>query len=244
MSTEVEKLTAEIHRLQAESELKTGWISLITHDFKEVFSSLSWIIEAVEAGTLSKDDFFKLLPRIKQDAKKNLRTVTDTSDWIRTQLADFESNSSKIFALDLFIQLRNEFEVRLKDKKLDFQFKGNESLVFQNDQFLVLFILKKLMDNAIKFSHPEHSIQFEALEADNKIILSISDMGTGMAQEAQELLFTFQSPVFQGTKGEIGAGLSLKIAKNFVTLLQGSLEITSTENVGTKISIILPQLEK
>ncbi len=244
MNTEVENLNAEIQRLKAESELKTGWISLITHDFKEVFSSLSWIIEAVEAGTLSKDDFFKLLPRIQQDAKKNLRTVTDTSDWIRTQLGEFKTNTSKIFALDLFIQLRKEFEARLRDKKLEFQFKGNESLIFQNDQFLVLFILRKLLDNAIKYSHPDHTIQFEALEADNTVILSICDHGTGMMQEAQDSLFTFQSPVFQGTNGEIGAGLSLKIAKNFVTLLQGKLEVKSTENVGTKISIILPHSEK
>lgn len=244
MKTEIEKLTEEIERLREENQLKTGWISLISHDFKENFGSLAWITEALENETISKEDFFKLLPRLRQDAKKNLQTVTDTSEWLRTQMNGFEQIKSEIFVLDLFIKLRNEFEVKLKDKKIDFQFKGDESLVFQNDNILVFFILKKLLDNAIKYSHSDNPIYFEALKENKTIILSIIDSGAGMPPEIQKLLFTFPSPVFQGTNGEIGAGLSLKIARNFVSLLQGKIEVESAKNVGTTISISLPQIEK
>jgi signal transduction histidine kinase len=142
--------------------------------------------------------------------------------------------------LDLFIQLRQEFEAKLDNKKIDFQFKGDESLVFQNDNFLIFFVLKKFLDNAIKYSHKESVIYFEATLAEKTITLSIKDQGIGMAQLTQESLFTLQNPVFQGTEKEIGAGLSLKFAKNFVHLMHGKVEIESTENVGTKISIILP----
>lgn len=244
MKSKIKKLTAEIERLQEQNELKTGWISLITHDFKEFFGSLLWLIDAVENEIITKDEFFKLIARSKQDAKKNLQTVTDTNEWVRTQLNDFELKKSRIFVLDLFIQLRNEFEVKLSNKKIDFQFKGDESLAFENDNFLIFFVLKKFLDNGIKYSHSQSVIYFEAIEVNNTVILSIIDQGVGMAQSTQELLFTFQSPVFQGTEKEIGAGLSLKIAKNFVYLVHGKVEIESTENVGTKISMILPLIEK
>lgn len=62
----------------------------------------------------------------------------------------------------------------------------------------------------------------------------------GMTKANSDLLFTFQGPVFIGTKGEIGAGLSLHIAKKFVLLLHGKIEVDSTENVGTKATIYLP----
>ncbi|MFD2788552.1 Signal transduction histidine-protein kinase BaeS [Arenibacter antarcticus] len=240
----MKNLTTEIERLQEENNLKKDWISLITHDHKEAFGSLLWIIEALESGVMSKDDFFKLLPRIKQDAQKNLQTITDTSEWIKTQMNGFEPKKSKIFVLDLFIQLRKEFEEKLGDKNIDLQFKGDESLVLHNDELLLLFILKKLIDNAIKYSQPNEAVQFEAVEVNNTIILSITDHGLGMTEETRESLFTFQSPVFQGTKGEIGAGLSLKIAKNFVSLLHGKIEVVLTENVGTKIAVFLPRIEK
>ncbi|WP_026810335.1 sensor histidine kinase [Arenibacter latericius] len=240
MGTETKELIAEIQKLQQESELKTGWISLISHDFKGVFRNLLWLTEAVENEGMSKDDFFKLLPRIKEDAQKNLQTVTDTSDWIKSQINGFEPKKSKIFVLDLFIQLKKEFEEKLEDKKMDFQFKGNESLVFYSDEFLVLFILKKLLDNAIKFSHENGCIEFKALASDDTISLSIKDSGVGMSKETKDLLYSFEGPVFEGTKGEIGAGLGLKVVKNFVSLLAGKIDIITTENVGTKITISLP----
>ena len=235
------KLTAEVERLQEQNELKTGWISLLTHDFKEAFGSLLWTIEAVENETISKDDFFKLLTQIKQDAKKNLQTVTDTSEWLRTQMKDFELKKSKIFVLDLFIKLRKDFEAKLKQKDIDFQFIGDESLIFHNDNLLIHYILSKFTDNAIKYSHKKSVIHFEAKKAeDNTLVLSIIDEGVGMAISTQESLFTFQNAVFHGTEKEIGAGLRLKIARNFVYMIHGKVEVESTENVGTKISIILP----
>lgn len=244
MKTEIEKLTKKLHKLQEESGFKAELLSLISHDFKEVFGSLLWMTEAVENGSLSKDEFFKLLPRINQDAKKNLQTLSDTGEWLRTQMDGFQRKDSQIFVLDLFIQLQDEFSEKLDEKKINFEFKGDESLVFQNDNFLIFYILKKLLDNAIKYSHMYKAIFFEAYERSKTITLSIVDHGMGMDLETQKLLFSFEGPVFQGTKEEIGAGLSLKIAKNFVSLTQGEIEVDSAENVGTTISIILPKIEK
>ncbi|WP_026451270.1 sensor histidine kinase [Aequorivita capsosiphonis] len=240
MKSEIKKLSAEIERLQKENELKSGWISLLSHDFKEVFGSLIWLTEAVESETIAKDDFFKLLPRIHQDAKKNLQTVTDTNEWFKTQMNGFKPEKSNLLALDLFIKLKTKFEKKLAAKKINFQFQGDESLVFKTDPFLIFAILEKLLDNAIKYSHRDKPIHFEAFRTKNTTTLSIIDFGAGMELEIQESLFTFRSPVFKGTNGEIGAGLGLNIVRNFVSLMQGKIEIDSTHNVGTKITVILP----
>lgn len=239
-----EGFTTVIDRLEKENELKNGWISLISHDFKEIFGNLVWITEAVQNESISKDDFFKLLPRITTDSKKNLQTVIDTSEWIKTQMNGFELKRSKLFALDLFIKLRKEYEEKLATKKIDFQFTGDQNLVFENDSFLIFFILKKILDNAIKFSHANKAIQFKAFKDNDTIFLSIIDYGIGIEKENLESIFTFESPIFQGTNGEMGTGLSLKIVKNFVSLLNGEIEIDSTENSGTRITILLPEIEK
>ncbi|MCG2417942.1 HAMP domain-containing histidine kinase [Aequorivita sp. F47161] len=236
----MKKLTEEIERLHEQNELKTGWISLLTHDFKEAFGSLLWTIEAVENETISKDDFFKLLVQIKKDTKKNLQTITDTNQWLRTQMDNFELKKSELLALDMFIKLRKEFEGKLNKKQIDFQFKGDESVIFESDKFLIHYILSKFTDNAIKYSHKKSTIYFEVEKTDKSVVLSLIDAGTGMTASTQKTLFTFQNPVFQGTEKEKGAGLSLHVAKNFVLLVQGKIEVESTENVGTKISMILP----
>lgn len=244
MENKITELKAEVHRLREESELKSGWISLISHNLKEVFGSLFWLTDAVEKETISKDDYFRMLPRIKQDAQKNLQAVEDTSQWLRTQIEGFEPQEKKVLGLDIFSQLKDENQNKLDAKKIDFQYKGDENLYFQTDPNLLSFVLNKLLDNAIKYSHPKESIHFEVNKQFSQVVLSIIDFGTGMAPEQQESVFSFESALYEGTSGEIGTGLGLKITKNFVFLMQGKLEIKSTENKGTKISVFLPQIEK
>lgn len=240
MTNTIKELEAEIERLKKENELRTGWVSLITHNLKENLGSLLWLIEAVENQTMRQEDFFRLLPQVKLDTKKNLQTTKDTEKWIKSQMTGFQTQQLKLNAFELFSQLRKEFEEKLRGKEITFQFKGDENLSFQTDHFLLLFIFKKILDNAIKYSYPGKEIDFQAVRRNNQVILSIIDSGTGIESPHLESLFTFPSVVFKGTNGEIGAGLSLKIVKSFVYLLNGKIEVHSTENAGTKISVFLP----
>lgn len=111
----------------------------------------------------------------------------------------------------------------------------------QNDRFLVLFSFQKILDNAIKYSHPGDAIYLEASAEGEQIVLAITDFGTGIDPEQKESLFSFQSPVTKGTQGEIGAGLGLKIVKNFIILMGGEIEVNSSENTGTQVAVTLPQ---
>ena len=62
-----------------------------------------------------------------------------------------------------------------------------------------------------------------------------------MNPKQTETIFSFDSPVFRGTEGETGAGLSMKIIKKFVSLLNGYIEIESIIKKGTNVSVFLPK---
>lgn len=241
MSDEISQLKSDIKRLKEENALKTGWISLISHNLKENFSSLLWLIESLENQAISQDDFFNLLPQVKQDTQKNLQSSLDTENWLKTQLEDFELQKSSVYAHDLFLKLQEDFEHKLTNKKINFQFKGSKNLSLQTDRFLIQFVLKRILDNAIKYSQNGKTIQFEVSKQKNKIVLSVIDFGIGMEPNQLDLLFSFPTIITKGTQEEIGAGLGLKIVKNFVFLLLGKIEVDSTKNEGTTVSIILPE---
>lgn len=236
---QLEELKAENEHLKKESEQKTAWISLISHDFKGAFSSFLVLIEAWEQKSISDTYFFKLLPEVKHDIQKNLQTITDTGTWIKTQSDGFKLQRSEIYAVELYLHLKQMFQKKLKNKHLQFVFEGSESIKVQTDRLLIEFILKKIFDNAIKYSHPESSIFFKVTESRNETTFSITDQGIGMDQKQTETIFSFDSPVFRGTEGETGAGLSMKIIKKFVCLLDGIIEIESTINKGTIVSVFL-----
>lgn len=240
MENQNEELKTQIKKLIQQDNFKTEWLARISHDFKETFSSLIWMAKAVEEEAISKEDFFKLLPRIKTDAEKNLKSMADTGEWLRITDKAFVLKTSKIEIRELFEDLKNSFSDELAHKNIHLNFEGDIDLVYESDYYLNFLLFKKLLHNAIKFSSRNSVIVFSAKRENRKIQFSVSDQGMGFSLQNLETCFSFQNAIFQGTEGEIGIGFGLKIAQEIVYLLQGEIEIVSEEHIGTTVFVFLP----
>lgn len=242
MNDQIKKLQLKIERLEQEINFKNGLISILAHDSKEIFGNFLMLTEAVEQKTIGEEDFFKLLPQVKSDAQKNLQTVQDSTAWLKTQYGNFEIKPMKILVFDLFKQLEENYAVRLKKKNINFYFKGDTNSFIHTDRVLLEYVLDKILNNAVKYSLAGQDIYLQYFTDNSEDIISIVDFGTGIGEKYLEGIFNYGNPVFTGTAGEMGAGLSLKIVKNFVSLLQGNIKIISSENKGTTVSIFLPKI--
>lgn len=242
MNNLIKDLEMKVQRLETESNFKSGIISLLSHDSIEIFSSLLWLTEALDEKTISQEDFFKLLPQIKLDAKKNLQTIKDSTKWLKTQLGKYDFKMVEINVEDLFQGLKNKYADLLKKKNINFEVKGNRNQAIKTDQMVLEYILDKILNNAIKYSLHGQNIFLEYSTDENNNIFSITDFGKGISENNLNSILTFDNIVFEGTDGERGAGLSLKIVDNFVSLMNGSLKIISSENKGATVSVFLPQI--
>lgn len=235
----INELQLKNERLESEISFKNGLISMLSHDSKELFGNFLWIIEALEEKTISEEDFFNLLPQIKSDAQKNLQTIKDSTSWLKTQYGEFKIKPEKIIVIDLFHHFEEKYAAKLKEKSLKFHFKGNTNAFVTTDRLLLDYVLDKILDNAVKYSLPGQDIYLQEATEGDQVILSVIDFGTGMAEKHVSTIFTYENPIFQGTSGEKGAGLSLKIVKNFVSLMRGNIQVISAENAGTTVSLFL-----
>ncbi|WP_139418592.1 sensor histidine kinase [Chryseobacterium mulctrae] len=233
------KLQLKIERLENEISFKNGLISILSHDSKEMFGNFLWLIEALEDKTISEEDFFNLLPQIKSDARKNLQTIQDSTAWLKTQYGDFKIKPVKIMVIDLFHHFEEKYADQLKEKSIKFYFKGDPNTFLTTDRLLLEYVLDKILNNAVKYSLPGQDICLQEATEGDQVILSVIDSGTGMPEKYVSAIYTYDNPIFQGTSGEKGVGLSLKIVKNFVSLLHGNIQIISAENEGTTVSLFL-----
>lgn len=239
MSDHINELQLKIERLENEINFKNGLISILSHDSKEMFGNFLWLIEALEDKTISEEDFFNLLPQIKSDARKNLQTIQDSTAWLKTQYGDFKINTVKILVIDLFHHFEEKYADQLKEKSIKFYFKGDPNTFLTTDRLLLEYVLDKILNNAVKYSLPGQDICLQETTEGDQVILSVIDSGTGMPEKYVSAIYTYDNPIFQGTSGEKGVGLSLKIVKNFVSLLHGNIQIISVENEGTTVSLFL-----
>lgn len=239
MNDQINELQLKIERLENEINFKNGLISILSHDSKEMFGNFLWLIEALEDKTINEEDFFKLLPQIKSDARKNLQTIQDSTAWLKTQYGDFKIKPVKILVIDLFHHFEEKYADQLKEKSIKFYFKGDPNTFLTTDRLLLEYVLDKILNNAVKYSLPGQDVYLQEATEDDQVILSVIDSGTGMPEKYVSAIYTYDNPIFQGTSGEKGVGLSLKIVKNFVSLLHGNIQIISAENEGTTVSLFL-----
>jgi signal transduction histidine kinase len=239
MDNHIKELQIKIEKLENEINFKNGLISILSHDSKELFGSFLWLIEALEQQTISEEDFFRLLPQVKSDAQKNLQTVQDSTAWLKTQYGEFKINPVKIMVMDLFQRLEEKYAAKLKEKNIKFYFKGDPNAFLTTDRLLLEYVLDKIFNNAVKYSLSGQGVYLQEVTGGDQVILSVTDFGTGMDEKYLSAIYTYDNPIFQGTAGEKGVGLSLKIVKNFISLLHGNIDIFSSENKGTTVSLFL-----
>jgi two-component system sensor histidine kinase EvgS len=103
-------------------------------------------------------------------------------------------------------------------------------------------ILTNLVGNALKFTE-QGSIQVTArlTPLDDKhgtLVVRVSDTGCGISPEEQKTLFHRYVQARQGRE-QTGSGLGLVICKELVTLMGGTLEMSSRQSQGTTFTITL-----
>lgn len=241
MNDLTQELELKVAKLEKEVKFKNGLISILSHDSKELFGNFLWLVEALEQKTITEDVFQKLLQQVKSDARKNLQTVQDSTAWLKTQYGDYKIKPEKVLVKDLFHNLQEKFADQLTEKNLQFSFNGSEDSYVHTDRILFNYVLDKIVHNAIKYSSTGQEICFQTATTGDEVILSVIDSGAGMNEKYVSNVFSFDNPIFQGTAGEKGVGLSLKIVKNFLSLMQGNMKILSSEGKGTTVSVYLPK---
>ncbi len=109
------------------------------------------------------------------------------------------------------------------------------------DREMIRTILRNLISNAIKYSYPGGNINITETLNPKTLTISISDNGTGMTAEEQELLFGADGILSKkGTASEDGTGLGLRLCHEFVHLHHGEIKVSSQPEKGSTFSFTIP----
>lgn len=227
---------ALISKLRDELELKSKCLSLIAHDFKGLFSNIIWVLQAYEDQIITEQEFKSMLPEIKQTAQINLSTINDTFAWVNAQLYEGEILLTEVNVYEMVSELKTSLQKSLIDKNISILQLADPSFTFKSSPVLLRFVLKKLIENAIKYSYPNGEVEVETKVNQHQIHLLVKDKGAGMSEEKLSGIFTMNEANFLGTQGEKGGGLSLIVVNDFVKMLNGKIKIYPNEN---KIGIVV-----
>ena len=108
-------------------------------------------------------------------------------------------------------------------------------------------VLFNLMDNAVKYKHPEQPLQITLTSANRsgRIAVTVRDNGIGIKREDLKKIFEKFYRAHTGNRHDVkGFGLGLAYVKKVVSFHQGTIQADSTPGKGTAFLITLPILKE
>ncbi|GGX11125.1 hypothetical protein GCM10007384_11130 [Aquimarina muelleri] len=227
------------------NELKSRFISMASHEFRTPLSAIQTsailIDRQNEAGKEQKRE--KYVAQIKKNVKHLVIILNDFLSLSKLEEGKVEANKELFDFVAFSKTLIEEVSTTKKIGKNIILVSPDHPLLLHLDPKLVRTILMNLVSNAIKYSPKNTDIHITIEESKQFFSLQIQDQGIGIPKDEQEKLFErfFRAKNAQNIQG---TGLGLNIVKQYVDLMDGTIDFVSEINKGTTFLIKWPKPSK
>jgi len=134
------------------------------------------------------------------------------------------------------------FEIRVQSDSGKITFRNNATnYTIYGDHVHITNVLFNLLDNAVKYRKESPEIEVTTENQNNKLVVSVKDNGIGIAKEHQKQIFERFYRVPTGNLHDVkGFGLGLHYVYKIIEAHNGTIEVESALNKGTKFIIYFP----
>lgn len=232
------QLNALNRELQLNDLHKNKIFSIISHDLTNSISGSRQLLEIVVGKFENKSITLEILePRVRAIYKEisNANNILqDLLWWSRSQLKKIQFNPVAINLEELIQKVTFQLERQLTSKNISLSVNIDKGIAAFSDPEMLIIVLRNLIGNAIKFSHPNGIIEVESKPQGNEILLSVADHGVGITEENKNHIFSPGPNISTlGTKGEKGTGLGLHLCMDLIGKCGGKMWFESEEGKGS-----------
>ena len=223
-------------------ELKTNFISMMSHDLKTPLARIQGMTDIISQDTnaLSPQQAEALMT-IRNSSDELLTFITSILDLGRIESKEMELNLTSRDVNSLLNEVINKLGYLAKSKKIEITTEFEPLFSIRMDEDLMRQVFFNLVENAIKYSPEGSKVLISTDEAPQKVVIQIADQGPGIPPEELPHIFMkfYRSRNAKSSKIK-GTGLGLYLAKYFVELHRGTIQVDSQLKQGTTFTVELP----
>lgn len=239
---------SESKRLKEVNQLKNALFTNITHEFRTPLTVIKGMTGAIKLNLENNqhNNIENSLEIIDRNSDGLMHLINEMLDLAKIESGNMELNLMQVDIIPFIKYLTQSFHSYAEEKEINFSVHCDiEHLEMDIDVNKFTAIITNLISNAIKFTSKkgEVYIQIDRIRENHKdlISLKIKDNGLGISKEDQAYIFDkFYQVDNTSSTIQQGTGIGLALVKEFVELMQGSIDIESTQGKGSMFSIKIP----
>ncbi|MEH1164600.1 sensor histidine kinase [Micromonospora sp. CPCC 205539] len=228
-------------QLRAASESKSRFLANVSHELRAPVTAIIGLGRLLTdpASDPLTDEQSQQVDLIRSSATDLLGLVNDLLDLAKAESGRIEPDWAEVDLRPVFGQLRGTLRALATGSEVALVVEEPPApAVLRTDEVLLGQVLRNLLHNGLKFTE-RGEVRLAARQRDDRWSFTVSDTGPGIAPELHERIFEefYQVP---GATRVGGTGLGLPYAQRLVTLLGGTLELSSEPGQGSTFTITLP----
>ena len=241
-------LVAVLHDITREreiSQMKTEFVSHVSHELKTPLASITAYSEMLVDGEADDDEtrkeFYHIIQSQAQRLNRLIEDILNTSRIESGMIKVRKENASLTILIEEQLQMIKSYA----DEK-NIEVIGKKPIVFDQvhvDKDMISQVIVNLLSNAIKYTKPGGRVEIvsEVDESANIIRVSVTDTGVGIPEKNLDHVFDKFYRVEANKKVAKGTGLGLNLVKQIIEKVHnGKVFVKSTVGVGSTFGFELP----
>ena len=238
-----ETIKQQNKKIKENEKLQNQFLANISHDLRTPLNSiicLSEILSNKMFGDLN-DKQLEYIEDIRISGIRLLGMINEVLDITKLESKTISLNKTNINLTILSNEVINILKPLYNKKNIKIACEIPKDITMIGDYIKLQQVLFNIIGNAIKFSPENSTIEIKITQSNKNIAISIKDYGIGISKTNQKKIFKkFYQVENTLSKSELSTGLGLTIAKEFVKLHKGKIEVSSEIQKGTTFTIKLP----
>jgi signal transduction histidine kinase len=224
-------------RLAQLDDARREFVANASHELRTPLFSLAGFLELMDDADMDEQTRLEFLDSMREQVTRLTKLASDLLDLSRLDAGRMTVEREPVDLAALAEELVEEFGPAARASEHRLEPSGAEGVFAAADELRALQIGRILVENALLHTPKGTPVRVRASTRNESAVLEVEDEGGGIAAEQQEQLFE-RFYRLDGTRAS-GSGLGLAIAKQLAELMDGALEVRSSDR-STTFALILP----
>jgi len=239
---------SEIEQLRSQEKFRREFLSNVSHEFKTPLFAIQGYIEAVLDDELEDKEMAQgFLQKASRNIDRLSYLIKDLDEISRLESGEISINYTKFRINDLVKDVFESLELKARqhDIKLIFKQKYDDAISVKADREKIQQVLINLIDNSFKYGKRGGSTAVSVFELHDQVLIEVTDDGIGIEEKHLPRLFERFFRIDASRSRQIGgSGLGLAIVKHIVEAHEQTINVRSTEGLGSTFGFTLKKISQ